>query len=410
MMSSLRLTIVMMFLVAGQCVLAAPPKPVFEDEDESPIFTDDELRSIVRAPRPIFADEPYFEDFEEDVYPSELDEPILPVECLRDSVQVDHELQPWWSVLRPLKAIRDFHTDKSDDWPWPDRGRSWTARMTAVRWSRSGVEGGTLFSNPAVGSQSVSGSGFDVGHDGADLSLIVHDFWPNGVEEYDLEARFVYLLQATSNQSAAFTGPTTQLHAFPTITEMQALNLASSLTADFYTGELNVRHESENGWWTSIWGLRYVSMDDDLNATFTDPMSLATVSRYRSQTSNSMIGPQVGGNLTFLRTRRFCVDARGKVGACWNHVEVSSNYTGTNAFTISESKNQASFLGEFGIDGRYAFGRQWTFVLGYQALLVTRIADSTNQLNHANSSTGTGYDSDSSVLYHAGSFGFEYRY
>ncbi len=395
----------LLLTIAGW-VGAAPPEPIFED-DEDAAWADEELRSSIKAPRPIFADEPFFED---DVYPPELPKPIVPVECRSDSVHIDHDETPWWHSLRPLSAWQqdDANCDP-DNWPWPDRGRSWTARILAARWSRSS-DGGPLFSNPTVPGEVFSAGAFDVSHDGADLSLMLHDFWPNGAgKEYDLELRFIYLLEGTASANSTLSGPDTLVHTLPPVLQAGDFNVSSTLTSTFYTGEVNVRYEHEIGWWTSMWGLRYVSLDDDLAVTLTDPGGGGS-SNYLASSSNRMWGPQVGGNLAFIRTRRFCVDLTGKVGALWNSADAASSYTGTGAFNTSDSSTHIAFMGEFGVNGRYAFGKHWTFVLGYQALWLNRVAEAGAQLSHVSSLTGNGSEFGSDVVYHAGEFGFEYRY
>lgn len=395
----------LLLTIAGS-VVAAPPVPVFEDDD-SPAWADEELRAATKAPRPIFSDEPFFED---DVYPADVPKPIVPVECRSDSLHVDHDETPWWHSLRPLTAWRkELAGDECNDWPWPDRGRAWTARILAARWSRSS-DGGLLFSNPTVPGEALSAGAFDLSHDGADLSLMLHDFWPNSSgEEYDLELRFVYLLEGSSSPIATLSGPNTLVHVSPPVVQAGDFNVSSTLTSNFYTGEINVRHEHEVGWWTSLWGLRYAALDDDLAVTLTDPGGGGS-SNYLSATSNRMWGPQVGGSIAFVRTERFCLDMSGKLGALWDSADTTSSYNGTGAFSTSDTSNHVTFMGEFGVNGRYAFGKRWTFVLGYQALWFNRVAEASNQLSHVSSATGTGSEFGGDVLYHAGEFGLEYRY
>lgn len=401
------ITAALLLTFAGS-VVAAPPEPLFED-DEDIAWADEDLKAAVKAPRPIFANEPFFED---DVYPPELPKPIVPVECRTDSLHIDHDETPWWKSLRPLSAWQQ-DTDACDpnEWSWPDRGRAWTARVTSVRWSRSSSDAGALFFNPAIPTEALSGGAFDLNHDGADLSLTLHDFWPNSAgDEYDLELRFIYLMQAATSQSRLLSGPNTVVNSFPSITQVGDFNVSSTLSSDIYTGEVNVRYEHEVGWWTSLWGVRYVSLNDELSAALTDPGGAPGTLTYQTRTSNHMFGPQIGGNVAFVRTQRFCVDVTGKVGALWNNAEASSSYTGTNAFDFDDSNNQVTFMGEIGITGRYAFGKRWTFVLGYQALLLNRIAEAPSQLAHTNPATQSGHEFGSDVLYHSGAVGLEYRY
>ena len=68
-----------LLLCATSVATAQGRLPIFEDDD--PVWADEEIHSRLRAPRPIFADEPFFED---DVTVSETSEPIITVECTTD--------------------------------------------------------------------------------------------------------------------------------------------------------------------------------------------------------------------------------------------------------------------------------------------------------------------------------------
>lgn len=397
------LTIAALLLTLAGSVVGAPPVPIFEEDKIA--ASDEDLRAALK-PRPVFVDEPFFQD---DCQSAVVLDPIMASECPVGMAHVDDCETPWWRTLGPLLDRSQYNNCQPNDWLWPDQGRAWTARTLATRWSRSGVDGGTLFQNPGVAGQGLSASNFDVNHDGVDAQLILHNFWPSEVTEYDLELRLVYLLQSQANQAALLTGPNTQLNTFPSITQVGDYNIASTLSSDFYTGEINVRHENDNGWWTTLWGVRYVSLNDELSATFVDPGGGATLN-YHAHTSNRMWGPQVGANMALWRSNRFCLDATGKVGALWNQSQAITSYDGTSAFTTGESQAHASFMGEIGIMGRYAFAKRWSLVMSAQSLMLYRVAEGPAQLSHTNPTTGTGHEFGSSVIYNAGAIGLEYRY
>ncbi len=397
-------------LCATSVALAQGPLPIFEDDD--PVWADEEIRSKLRAPRPIFADEPFFED---DVYVPEIDEPIIAVECTRDFPAVnvptvDVTAEPWWKSLRQIPLPQETACSIDDGWSWPDRGHCWTARFGAVRMARSEPEGGVLFVNPAATNEAISASDFDLAHSGIEASFILHDAIPGAGRELDLELRLLQLEEDDSSLFARLNGPATEINTRPVTVVAGNFDITSTYQSRLTNLEANLRHELDNGWWTWIGGVRHINLTESLDSTFRDPVGGNPDLTYNVTTHNGMFGPQIGGQLAFYRSRRVCIDMSSKVGVLWNSADNISNGVGIPTFSIAEDRSQATYVWDLAFTGRYAVARHWSVFAGYQVLYLNGMALASDQIRQADNVNQRGSSFDSSVVYHGGSLGVEYRY
>ena len=395
-----------LLLCATSVVSAQAPLPVFEDDD--PVWADQELRSRLRPPRPIFADEPFFED---DIHVREIPDPIITVECTNDFPAVDVVSEPWWKSLRQIPQPSDKTACPVDDgWTWPDRGRCWTARFGAVRLGRTKPEGGVLFVNPAATAEAVSADDFELAHSGIEASFILHDAIPGCGRELDLELRLLQLEEDDSTVFARLNGAAIEINNRPVTVVAGNFDVTSSYQTRLSNFEANLRHELDNGWWTWIAGVRSINQAESLNSTFRDPNQAFADLTYNVATSNQMFGPQVGGQLAFYRSRRVCIDMSSKVGVLWNSSEHISRGTGAPTFSILKEQSQATYSWDFALTGRYAVSRHWSVFAGYQVLYLNGMALASDQIRQVDPVNQTGSSFDSGLVYQGGSMGVEFRY
>ncbi len=377
-------------------VFGAEPRPIFSDDDESV----SEFRRVKPDARPVFTDAPFFE---EDVWVDTKKKSILPVECSSDGIFETSE--KFFGGFGPSYAERDR-------WAWPDRGRCWTARAGIVVMNRSGATGDTLINNPATPSEAIDARDFGFSfEDGFEFDFIAHDFIPWPVEGCDYEFRLLNLDMEEAGQFGSFTGVQSQIFSRPPTFAPGSHDVFANYTTELRSYESNLRKEADCGWLTWIGGLRYVSLDENLNMQLIDRTAVNPNVDYNITTNNQMLGVQLGAQMAFVRNERWCVDATGKFGVYANRASHIGELTGIGGVTsINTDDIQTAYLMELDIMARRVLSEHWSAYVGYDVMWMEGIAPASAQVSASDFNNGRGVDTDHSVLFHGFQLGLEFRY
>ena len=152
--------------------------------------------------------------------------------------------------------------------------------------------------------------------------------------------------------------------------------------------------------WTA--GVRYFKFNDNFRYSV-DSTGAGNDFEYDINTSNSLIGFQVGGRANYCLGNCLVVYAAPKVGIYNNNMRSSQwIFTGNGAITaagdsqayvdgnsplnagsaydVSGSRNGAAFLGSIDFGADYCFNQCWKATVGYRAVFATGVALTENQI------------------------------
>lgn len=125
---------------------------------------------------------------------------------------------------------------------------------------------------------------------------------------------------------------------------------------------------------STILGLRYVRIDDDLNY-FSSVGVPATTDQAVVDADNDLFGVQLGFLLQVLARERAWVDFEVKGGIFSNQAEVNSTHTHNGVATpFAGTETRTSFMGDLSLMFNYQFAPAWTFRAGYNAMWLTGLA------------------------------------
>lgn len=153
--------------------------------------------------------------------------------------------------------------------------------------------------------------------------------------------------------------------------------------------------EPATGWTPSmLLGVRYIAIDDHFRWTSSGSInnldtgvSSPMLGRYNTDTSNDLLGLQIGGDLTFS-WRRFSLGARGKAGLFGNYAQQTTHLSTQDDFGIFDlpqrdyevTGQRMSFVGEFGFVGKWQMTPNLALRATYDFLWVQGMALAPEQL------------------------------
>jgi hypothetical protein len=160
----------------------------------------------------------------------------------------------------------------------------------------------------------------------------------------------------------------------------------SRFRSNLNNGELNLRRRilMRPGHYEASFlvGTRYLNIGEEFE--FLTASSLpgpgVTTNNVLSETSNELIGVQIGFLSQFLVQPRLWIDFEMKGGIYHNDTSLVRDYTSidgngaTSSFAGSDSRNRTSFVGDLSLQFNYQFARHWTFYGGYNVIWVTGLA------------------------------------
>jgi hypothetical protein len=183
-----------------------------------------------------------------------------------------------------------------------------------------------------------------------------------------------------------------------------------------YNEELNLRH-ALNDTWTALIGFRAMQIYErfDMNVGVV-PAPLLSI-----EAENRLYGFQIGGEGKLWTTERFELSTLLKAGLFENNSEQSTAdlaggiSSSTPPYRLTASTNQASFIGEIGLNGRYRIGETILLRAGYNVMWVDDVTLASEQLNTNEFQTFApppdtalrGISAKDSLFIHGASVGFE---
>lgn len=185
---------------------------------------------------------------------------------------------------------------------------------------------------------------------------------------------------------------------------------------------------------TWLAGFRYFRFEDNL--TYAASLNDAVINRstddlyYDVNTTNDLIGFQLGSRLDYCVTRRINLYGNAKVGIYGNHstlytriatdfqnamlndTRTPANPNQGQAYSFNESKDDLAFLSELGTGFGVRFSPRWTGTVGYRAIIASGVATSPDNLrtSFANYSDVRNYDNYGTLILHGLSIGALYNF
>ncbi len=168
-------------------------------------------------------------------------------------------------------------------------------------------------------------------------------------------------------------------------------------------------------------GARYLEISDQFDyLTLSNlPGPLERTNEVGIDTSNEMIGLQVGLQGQFLVQPRMWVDVEIKGGIFQNSASLHCAFTvsevggATATINTRDQLDRTSFVGDISLQFNYHFAPAWTFIAGYNAVWVTGVALGPNNFENDIGllAVGPAYlEHDGQVVYHGPNFGLAFAW
>lgn len=174
-------------------------------------------------------------------------------------------------------------------------------------------------------------------------------------------------------------------------------------------------------------GFRWFEFDEDFRYTTCRdysggvPAGVPDEVYFNLETSNTLLGAQVGGRSEVCLTNRLRFAGSTRVGLFNNHIQSDQNirefggpFAVVNAtsgdYNYSNEKNDVAFIGEFDVALIYQFSQKTRFNIGYRALGVSGVALAADQIpyNFNNVAEITRIKSNGELILHGGYAGLEF--
>jgi hypothetical protein len=187
--------------------------------------------------------------------------------------------------------------------------------------------------------------------------------------------------------------------------------------SDLDSLELNYRYAltspSDRSYTTLVAGFRYMSIDEEFMFTSNDGASRlgGRLGTYEIDTSNDLLGLQIGVDSGVQITRNLGLDVRVRGGLMLNFNDQSSTFVNDNGIPTvlsgSESDTSLASLVELEGSASWDIGDNFTLKAGYQLLALSGIALAPSQFGPLDE---LGDLNRSSVIYHGPFVGLELRF
>jgi Putative beta barrel porin-7 (BBP7) len=177
--------------------------------------------------------------------------------------------------------------------------------------------------------------------------------------------------------------------------------------SDLDTGELMLRRRL-NPHLALLGGIRYLELQEDLDITRVG----TTNTGYFSQSDNRLWGGQVGVEGVIPANGYVRLFATGKYGIYNNRYQIAAQATNTSGapLEIVVRDSMAAYVGELNVGLEVQTVPCCTIRIGYQALWLTNVAQSVDQLNQFDIFSGTGTVRKGSPVYHGGFAGLVFTF
>jgi hypothetical protein len=183
-------------------------------------------------------------------------------------------------------------------------------------------------------------------------------------------------------------------------------------------GELNLRylmpmpHECLTA--KFILGLRYMSINEQLDYQSQSTVPLAVGTLLTTRTTNDLIGPQIGGDFNFYAYRQCWINLEIKGAICANRALQET--AGVNVVTPignRDSRDATSFVGDLDLELVWQITPRLITRVGYQAIWLTDIAMAARNFGQPASilENGDAYiETGGHPVYHGPHLGLEYTW
>lgn len=133
---------------------------------------------------------------------------------------------------------------------------------------------------------------------------------------------------------------------------------------------------------------------------------------FRTDLQNFLLGAQIGSDVMRPISQRLSIGAKSRLGvfANFNEGELQVFNRGTRLIDASRRSTDLAGMIQLGTIGRYRVLPSLVATVGYEAMYLAGVATVSNQQYVLNPGSGTSYDAGDCVLFHGGTFGFEYSW
>lgn len=198
-----------------------------------------------------------------------------------------------------------------------------------------------------------------------------------------------------------------------------------SFSSRLHNAELNLRRRvlmRPGSYETSfLAGVRYLDISESFGylTQSTTPGPGVSSNAVSINTSNHMIGAQIGLLSQFLFQPRCWVDFEMKGGIFQNDAGLNRAYTTDNGSgaiataTGTDAVDRTAFVGDLSLQFNYQFASYWTFYAGYNAMWVTGVALGADNFNADATILALGptlMNHKGSVVYHGPNIGLVFAY
>lgn len=133
-----------------------------------------------------------------------------------------------------------------------------------------------------------------------------------------------------------------------------------------------------------------------------------------NQSSNNLVGAQIGGQLHYNATEHFGLAARAKAGLLVNFASQDGTFIQdmgvVNQADYSARSEALAGLVEVGLAGHYRIGSHLTLRAGYDVILLSGLALAPEQFDVYSGYFGSSINDRGTVVYHGPSAGFELQW
>jgi len=205
--------------------------------------------------------------------------------------------------------------------------------------------------------------------------------------------------------------------------EGNAAYMREELSSTFDNFEINYRRHWQGpncrlqGSW--LMGIRYFKFDEDFDFVSVSTFNSAQL-RYHVNATNSLVGPQTGGDCWICIVPGIRAGVEGKAGIFGNHSSQGTRLTATSLatpYTESAGSNDVAFVGDTSLYMTYRVNYQLNLKIGYNFLFVDGLTLAAENFNPTPPNvfvSGAGrvprLNDNGNVFYSGASFGVEYNW
>lgn len=192
-------------------------------------------------------------------------------------------------------------------------------------------------------------------------------------------------------------------------------------TSDLNSAEINLRYRApiRCGAWETVLlcGVRYFKVDESFGyfSQASVPTPLGATNQINVETTNDLLGGQIGGNVLYRASERWWINFDGKVGVYGNSAQQSTVYASTNAQGVATTINgqaqdgSTAFIGDIKVESCFQLFPRLTVVAGYNLIGADGLALGAKNVQRDYNILTLGpaeVDTNGTILYHGPHVGF----